>query len=155
MLAPGRIPRAAHHLAWNLAGFLWHGALWQEMWRLERSLPGRLQSPLPELVAGLTPEKQDLHLAASTVRHLADAVAGLDIRSPLGICLRRSLLRYHFLRRAGVPAVIHFGARIKGDDSVGGHAWLTLNGQPYFEAAENYKDYAVMFSYPAVLTRQT
>jgi len=46
--------------------------------------------------------------------------------SGLGPCLRRSLLRYHFLRRSGFPVTINFGARVvagKPDQAVAGHAW--------------------------------
>jgi hypothetical protein len=75
----------------------------------------------------------------------------LDRRSPLGLCLRRSLTRYHFLRRIGVPVVLQFGAKFvagKPDREVTGHAWLTLNGRPYYEANENWRGFAVMFSFP-------
>jgi hypothetical protein len=89
---------------------------------------------------------------ASTVRRLADLAALLDRRSPLGLCLRRSLARYYFLRRAGLPVVLQFGARLRPGDAavrdLRGHAWLTLAGRPYFEVEENWRGFTVMFCYP-------
>lgn len=122
-----------------------------EMWRLERSLPAQMtQTPLPDLMARLTPTIEDLSLAPLTVCEMADAVAALDVRSSLGICLRRSLVRYYFLRRAGLPVRIRFGARFQETRDVAGHAWLTLDDQPYHEDSDNYLGFAVMYSYPLV-----
>jgi hypothetical protein len=90
-------------------------------------------------------------LAEPQIRQLADAVAAWQLRSPLGICLRRSLLRYYFLREAGLPVKISFGARLKSEregSGLGGHAWLTLNGRAYYEPPANYEGFVVMYSYP-------
>jgi hypothetical protein len=86
-----------------------------------------------------------------TIRNFADLAALLDRRSPLGLCLRRSLTRYHFLRQADVPVVIRFGAKfVNGiaDREIAGHAWLTLNDSPYYEEDENWRGFTVMMSYP-------
>ena len=67
------------------------------------------------------------------------------------MCLRRSLVRYHFLRRAGLPLVLNFGTRFKGgvaDREITGHAWVTLDGKPYFEDGENYRGFTVMLKHP-------
>ena len=116
---------------------------------LARELPVRMDSPLPAALAELTPAPAPQLLDTDTIRQIADALTAFGAGRPLGICLRRSLLRYYFLRRAGVPVVVHFGARRLGE-RIGGHAWLTLNGQPYFEAPEHYLNYALMFSYPQI-----
>jgi len=128
-------------------------ALWKEMRACGRELPKTLEPPLPQALAGLTPASPDLVFPVSTVRLLADAAALFERRSPLGLCLRRSLVRYHFLRRAGVPLILNFGARFKAgsgqpDREVTGHAWVTLNGQPYFEDGENYRGFTVILKYP-------
>ena len=102
---------------------------------------------LPAALAELTPAPAPQPLDTDTIRQIADALTAFGAGRPLGICLRRSLLRYYFLRRAGLPVVVHFGARRLGE-RIGGHAWLTLNGQPYYEAPEHYLNYALMFSYP-------
>jgi hypothetical protein len=104
----------------------------QETLILARELPGRLDQPLPAALQALTPPAAPQFLDPDTMRQIVDALTAFGAGRPLGICLRRSLLRYHFLRRAGLPLVIHFGARRLGDD-IGGHAWLTLDGQPYHE----------------------
>ncbi len=82
---------------------------------------------------------------------MADVVAWLDRASPLGYCLRQSLTRYRVLRRIDLPLVVHFGARFvdgKPDREISGHAWLTLNGEPYHELTENWRGFTVMWSYP-------
>jgi hypothetical protein len=125
--------------------------LFHEMHTFARHLPHSLNAPLPQALADLTPPTSDFGLPTSTLRRLADLAALLDRRSPLGLCLRRSLVRYHFLRRAGLPLVLNFGARFKEghpDREVTGHAWVTLDGQPYFEDGENYLGFAVMLKYP-------
>lgn len=117
-----------------------------------RALPRHFDQPLPQMMAQLTPFPQPSpRLQESEVRQLADAVAAWHIRSPLGICLRRSLLRYHFLREANVPVKIIFGARFKqaGEGGgIGGHAWLTLNDLPYYENPNDYEGFVEMYQYP-------
>ncbi|MEK6575818.1 MAG: lasso peptide biosynthesis B2 protein [Chloroflexota bacterium] len=124
-----------------------------EMRTFCRNLPSALKGSLPEALQQLTPAADNVltDVGADYTRNMADLAALLDRRSPLGLCLRRSLTRYHFLRRIGVPVVLQFGAKFvagKPDREVGGHAWLTLNGRPYYEADENRRGFTVMFSFP-------
>ncbi len=122
--------------------------LWREAWRFSRGLDTAMQGvPLPDFLEQITPGI-DLALPSDTVRRISDAVAYLDRSTALGICLHRSLLRYHFLRRAGVPVVIQFGVRRK-TEGIGGHAWLTLDGQPYHESAADYAPFVVVYHFPA------
>jgi len=126
-------------------------ALFREMRSFSRSLPAVLKAPLPDALQQLTPLPQPAALSERDIRNLADLVALLDRRSPLGLCLRRSLTRYHFLRRAGIPVVLRFGAKFvngKADRDIAGHAWLTLNGAPYYESGENWQGFSVMLSFP-------
>jgi hypothetical protein len=129
-----------------------HRRLLREMQAYVRALPAVLADPLPQVLAAQTPARADLALPSDDVRRLADAAALFERRSPLGLCLRRSLVRYHYLRRAGLPVAIHFGARFKGgvaDRDVSGHAWITLDGAPYHEDGENYRGFTVMLRHPA------
>jgi hypothetical protein len=120
----------------------------QETLALGRELPGRLDQPLPTALRALTPQAQPQFLEHDTIRHIVDSLTAFGAGRPLGICLRRSLLRYYFLRRAGLPLVIHFGARRLGDD-IAGHAWLTLDGLPYYERPEHIQVHMLMWSYPS------
>ena len=117
-----------------------------------RFLPRQFDQPLPLMMQQLTPPSQVLEaVEPETVRRLADAVAAWHVRSPLGICLRRSLLRYYFLHEADVPVQIVFGARLKGQaggGGLGGHAWLKLDGLPYYENPKDYEGFVEMFVYP-------
>ena len=83
-------------------------------------------------------------------RHL-DALARSDRRHPFGLCLRRSLLRYHFLRRAGLSLGITFGVRIRQPHEppgLAGHAWNTLGGRPWCENEEDYRGFTVLYAWP-------
>lgn len=117
-----------------------------------RTLPAQFNRPLPQMMAHLTPPpRPHPGLPPAEIRRLADAVAAWHWRSPLGICLRRSLLRYYFLRQAGLEVAIVFGARFKDAQEgggIGGHAWLTLNGQPYYENLNDYQGFVKMYVYP-------
>lgn len=135
-------------------------ALLARMLAFSQMLPAHFNQPLPQMMAHLTPAApSDLqNLTPDDIRRLADAVAAWHFRSPLGICLRRSLLRYHFLRQAGLPVSIVFGARLKGASEgggLGGHAWLTLDGLPYYENAQDYSGFAEMYIYPENVERST
>ncbi len=145
---------------WGLALILLPGlllsprrrALFHEIQSFERALPATLKQPLPDALRSITLQSSTpLILNESLLRNLSDLAALLDRRSPLGLCLRRSLTRYHFLRHAGVPVVLRFGAKFvegKPDRNITGHAWLTLNDAPYHEAGENWKGFTVMFNWP-------
>jgi hypothetical protein len=127
-------------------------SIFVEMQSFCRSLPSALRGNLLEALKKLTLDASRLSANETNIRRLADLAALLDRKSPLGLCLRRSLTRYYFLRRMGLPVVLQFGARFasgKPDREVSGHAWLTLNGQPYHEADENFKGFTVIFSFPS------
>jgi len=128
-------------------------ALLARMLAFSRALPAQFNQPLPQMMAKLTPPvpSDRQNLTPDDIRRLADALAAWHFRSPLGICLRRSLLRYHFLRQAGLPVSIVFGARLKGEyegGGLGGHAWLILNGLPYYENEQDYTGFVEMYVYP-------
>lgn len=121
--------------------------LLREVLALARQLPQQLEQPLPEALTGLTPPATPQVLSEKVIRQIVDALTAWGAGRPLGICLRRSLLRYYFLRRAGLPLVIHFGARRQGD-ALGGHAWLTLQGQPYHEQPQAILTHTEMWRFP-------
>ncbi|MCB8946193.1 MAG: lasso peptide biosynthesis protein [Ardenticatenaceae bacterium] len=126
-------------------------ALLAEMRQFCRQLPVVLEQPIPQAMAVLTPKdggKRPLPSATIT-RNLADLAALWERQSPLGLCLRRSLIRYHYLRQLELPVVVQFGAKLAGQQkNIAGHAWLTLHNQPYYEAEENWRDFTVMFTWP-------
>lgn len=131
-----------------------HRALLAETRSFCESLPMKLK---PSFIEGLRlidprrPRSDTKEFNEDTIRNFADLAVLLDRRSPLGLCLRRSLTRYHFLRCADIPVVIRFGAKFVGgkpDREITGHAWLTLNDSPYYEEDENWRGFTVMMSYP-------
>lgn len=127
-----------------------------EMRQLGRELPLLLQKPLPQAMAELETMKGErpFPLPPETkTRQLADLAALLDRRSPLGLCLRRSLLRYRYLHALGVPVMVRFGAKFAPGETpdkkkITGHAWLVLAERPYHEDDENWQGYTVMLRWP-------
>lgn len=124
-----------------------------EMRVLCQRLPELLQLSLPEALTQLDGGIADYRNlpGEASIRRLAEMAALLEHRSPLGLCLRRSLIRYHYLRRLGLPMQIVFGARLaEGNSSqpFGGHSWLTLDGRPYYEEEAHWSGFTVMFVWP-------
>jgi hypothetical protein len=48
-------------------------------------------------------------------------------------CLRRGLVLYHLLSRAGRPVELLIGVRKDAGGALAAHAWLVKNGVPYLE----------------------
>ncbi len=125
--------------------------LLREMRALSRQLPQIMQLALPQAMQRLAPCSDKIEMDEGDVRRLADFAALLERNSPLGFCLRRSLLRYHFLGRAGIPLSVAFGARRRegtAQRTIAGHAWVTLEDRPYCEADEHWRDYHVVYRWP-------
>jgi len=124
-----------------------------EMRQVQQRLPARYDAlSLPDFLTELTPEEADwAERDEDTVRALVDALATLDRGSPFGLCLRRSLLRYHFLRRVGLPLGIVFAMRPRQENEppgLAGHAWNILHGRPYHERAEDMAGFTEVFRWP-------
>lgn len=124
-----------------------------EMRQVRRILPARYHAqPLPDFLTELTPKQEDWQdRNQNQVRALVDALALLDRGSPFGLCLRRSLLRYHFLRRTGLPLGIVFAMR-KRDQSempgLAGHAWNILHDKPYYERPQDMIGFTEVYHWP-------
>jgi len=131
--------------------------LLSEMRQLGRQLPAILKQPILQAMAQLETMKEERPFPLppeNKTRQLADLASLLDRRSPLGLCLRRSLLRYRYLHELGVPVTVLFGAKFAPDKTpdtkkVTGHAWLVLEERPYHEADENWQGYTVMLRWPS------
>ena len=129
-----------------------------EIRAMQLSLPDRYEAlPLPDFLAWLTPARADwAGRDEDQVRNLVDALAWLDRGSPFGLCLRRSLLRYHFLRRTGIPLGIIFAMRTRREGEppgMAGHAWNILHGQPYHERPEDMAGFTEVYRWPTEAIR--
>jgi len=67
--------------------------------------------------------------------------------NPKGDCLIRSLVLFYFARRNGLPVHFHCGVFQVGK-ALDGHAWLSLEGKPFFEKEDPYTRYTVTYSFP-------
>jgi len=48
-------------------------------------------------------------------------------------CLKRGVVLYWLLRRAGSPVALHIGVRKDDAGALAAHAWLVKDGRPYLE----------------------
>ena len=68
-------------------------------------------------------------------------------------CLTRALLRYYFLRRAGVPVRIQIAVkREHGQSEHGqlvGHSWLE-SPDPHFDEHGSANEFTIIYTYPPV-----
>ena len=128
-----------------------------EMRQLGRELPIILRQPIPQAMAELEMMRGERPYPLPPepkTRQLADLAALLERRSPLGLCLRRSLLRYRYLHELDVPVTVLFGAKFAPGESpdkkkITGHAWLVSGERPYHEDDENWQGYTVMLHWPS------
>lgn len=64
-------------------------------------------------------------------------------------CLRRSVVLYYLLRRAGRDAVLHLGVRRDAAGVLDAHAWLSRDGTPLLEPPASQADsYRILASFP-------
>jgi hypothetical protein len=61
-------------------------------------------------------------------------------------CLTRGLMRYYFLRRAGLDVSLHFGmGHVGNGKEFVGHCWLVREGEPYLEKEDPRPLYVEMY----------
>jgi hypothetical protein len=64
-------------------------------------------------------------------------------------CLRRSVVLYYLVRRAGRSAVLNVGVRRDAAGALEAHAWLTRDGAPLLEPPNTHADsYRVLAAFP-------
>lgn len=127
--------------------------IWLRVLRISLSVIIRLV-PLPKVIHRLSPQRADLdaRLLPSIIAYI-DKLLGINGNTLCGKCLLRSLLLYHFLRRAGVSAEFNIGLR--GERKEFGHSWITdENGQVVFDypiqrfSVLLYKDPPIVYWFP-------
>ncbi len=119
---------------------------------------------LSTLLRILTPVEPEAHKGRNleTVKNkivrFTDYIFGSNLCIYQPTCLRRSLVLYHFLRKAGFSIHICFGVRFPSREEknrLEGHAWLTYNGEVFLEKnIEMTKTYKVTYCFPE-LEKQT
>lgn len=74
------------------------------------------------------------------------------IGSPLvrPTCLTRGVTHYFFLRRAGLPVSLCFGAAMKNGVLIHqfGHCWLVKDGEPFLENSDPRRQFLPIYSLP-------
>lgn len=96
-------------------------------WRDAQTVPGILGHVEPRGAAPVDAERTHLYLRYIFRRRWL---------MPLSNCYTRSLLRYKFLREAGLPVELVMGIRKEASGEFKAHAWIELDGQPYRETED-------------------
>ena len=64
-------------------------------------------------------------------------------------CLKRGIVLFHMLRRAGRPVELHIGVRKDADGALQAHAWLVQGGAPYLESDQSeHRAFTVIATFP-------
>jgi hypothetical protein len=64
-------------------------------------------------------------------------------------CLRRSVVLYYLLRKAGLAATLHIGVRRDAEGAFVAHAWLTRGAALLFEPPSSQADqYRIIATFP-------
>lgn len=118
------------------------------------SVPRFMQIITPGYPASATPS--DLCGIRDKIEKYTDYILSRNFWMYKMICLKRSLILYHFLRKYGMYVTVCFGVRYKNELSgnadvkkMEGHAWLLYNGEIFLEKmVEETKTYKVTYCYP-------
>ena len=63
-------------------------------------------------------------------------------------CLRRCVVIYHELRRAGREVELCVGVRKDADGNLAAHAWLLLDNAPYLEPSSEPAEFRIIAKFP-------
>jgi len=64
-------------------------------------------------------------------------------------CLRRGIVLYHLMRRAGRSVSLNIGVRKSPTGRLQAHAWLVKDGAPYLEPdREEHRAFAIIATFP-------
>lgn len=94
--------------------------------------------PVPEAYPPIDPQP---------IVDLTDGLLRREIAMFRTNCVKRSLLLFYFLGKAGYPTVIFFGISRQGDD-LAGHCWLEHRGEPVAEGDDPKEAFEITFRYP-------
>lgn len=106
--------------------------------------------PLPALVTLLGAKIMPTLLAPLEPERLLFLIRGL-LHQRIGMirpnCMKQSLVLFHFLRQWGAPVTIHFGVA-KRDETLEGHCWVELAGQPFGEKGNPHRAFTTVYTFP-------
>ena len=113
-------------------------------------LPFLLRLPLARQAALLEPRRVPPPPSPARIERITDlvtAVVQLQRLIPAN-CLPHGLARYYFLRRAGAPVELCYGAGREEHGEFIAHCWLLLEGEPYREPRDPREVYREFFRFP-------
>ena len=106
--------------------------------------------PLSKLLPWLSRSKQSTDQRLDELQIMTcftDRLLTLFPYHEKGNCLPRTCILYWLAPRYGFSVKFHCGIR-KGETGLDGHAWLTMNGQPFLESTQQSHHMVETFSYP-------
>ncbi len=93
-----------------------------------------------------------MEITKNKIVRFTDYIFGSNLCIYQPTCLKRSLVLYHFLRKAGFSVRICFGVRFPSKEEknkLEGHAWLVYNGEMFLEkSVETTKTYKITYCFP-------
>lgn len=107
-------------------------------------------APLRRILDWLTPRRHRLIMDMRSFRRAARYTDALVRRLPAWAgspCLLRSLTLYYFATRCSLGVKIHCGVRRAGS-ALEGHAWLSLDGKPFYERGRPDQIFSVTLTFP-------
>lgn len=88
------------------------------------------------------PQALELDAQFEIARNIVRAVRSAELHGPVTPnCLERSMVLWFLLRRVGIEAELHIGAR-KNGTHLEAHAWAELGGQVLNDNSDVHKHYA-------------
>lgn len=125
--------------------------------------------PLPTVLRLLSPKRPAVRVLLPTDTAAAKRVQFTDyiLRRNVWVyrpnCLKRSLLLYHFLQRAGMDVQIYLGVQRARQPAAGfaqgelrGHAWLVYRGAAVYEPSdEDLESFHVTYRYAEGVAKGT
>lgn len=116
-------------------------------------VPLLMHLPLPRLAALLTraPRRRRGQPTSGEIERLERLVAlAPRIARPLVRpgCLARGVTLFWFLRRAGLDVELRFGLDPDNRETIDGHCWLAVDGEPFLEKHDPRQRFAETYRLP-------
>lgn len=120
--------------------------------RIRLALRFRTLPKVLEQISSLAPHAEPDDAGMTILTSYVDRWLRLFPYNKRGNCFPRAVTLYRFARQRGYPVQFHCGVRREAA-GLDGHAWLTLDSEPFHEPGTHWQYFTVTFSYPSDHTK--
>lgn len=85
--------------------------------------------------------------------YLVRGVLRLNIPPLTTNCVKQSIVMYYFLRSASQPVQLYFGIAKSEEHDLHGHAWITIDNQPFGEVDNPFDKFRVTLTFPVAAVK--